>query len=748
MNSHNGIQKVTVVLRTFLFLTPNSGNQTSTFLNCKDIIIAPSRNSSCVTERSLEVFASKGEWILKYIDVKNDTNPQKLIYKISMDRIPLKYIINIIIPAFLMVCMDIVSMFIHPNGDRLGFKITVVFGFSVILLILNNILPNSDSPSALGIFCCAFMAIMIFSIAGYVLTSYMVDLSFIQSKVPRWIKICFLKKLAPVIGVKLKVAKKDMERVLAVENDYYDNNTKRKLQLYKKRKNFHRKVILDAKILRKMLSEIVKIQEKWNMSISKDNMESEWYTAAELVRNQNFDSAFCIFIKMFLFLSLLLTFSFLGVGQCQQNCSFNDLEKDIRNNYSIKLRPAKNAANPTDLNIDIRLYAIVNLEMSMQALTTYLWLNMYWKNDYLSWNSSKYCGITKLHIPYTDFWKPDLYIYEMIDGNSKPLVLPYFKLEYDGKVTEARPLRIVSTCKLDIFKFPFDTQACNLTFGSYVYVDAEIVMGEIYNSSTVTKRSMNILASKGEWKLLNIIVFNRTKHFNSGATFSEVRFQVSIQRVPIKYVNNLVVPAFLLVIADVFSMLVRSYEDRLSFKITVVLGFSVLLVILNNILPNSTSPPILGIFCCVCMGMMSFSTVGSVFTAYIVELSSKDCNVPKWLICLLKYLAPVVRVKPTIKNKVETVISTDKDCYNSKKRELNLQPFHKRKNCSSPEEKVLRKILAEIVNIQNEWKMSNTKEDKWSEWDIAAAVIDRLIFIIYAFIVIILFIVVIIAWST
>ncbi|XP_063293544.1 uncharacterized protein LOC134578475 [Pelobates fuscus] len=221
---------------------------------------------------------------------------------ISIERIPLKYIINIIIPAFLMVCMDIVSMFIHPNGDRLGFKITVVFGFSVILLILNNILPNSDSPPALGIFCCAFMAIMIFSIAGYVLTSYMVDLSFKQSKVPRWIMICFLKKLAPVIGVKLKVAKKDMERVLAVENDCYDNNTKRKLQLYKKRKNFHRKVILDAKILRKMLAEIVSIQEKWNMSISKDNMESEWYTAAEVIQRLILIFYILLVIVVFIFL--------------------------------------------------------------------------------------------------------------------------------------------------------------------------------------------------------------------------------------------------------------------------------------------------------------------------------------------------------------------------------------------------------------------------------------------------------------
>lgn len=53
--------------------------------------------------------------------------------------------------------------------------------------------------------------------------------------------------------------------------------------------------------------------------------------------------------------------------------------------------------------------------------------------------------------------------------DDKSLKTPYVYLYSTGRVFDDKPMRVVSTCKLGIYAFPFDIQNCTLTFGSYLY---------------------------------------------------------------------------------------------------------------------------------------------------------------------------------------------------------------------------------------------------------------------------------------
>lgn len=46
---------------------------------------------------------------------------------------------------------------------------------------------------------------------------------------------------------------------------------------------------------------------------------------------------------------------------------------------------------------------------------------------------------------------------------------PYIDVTYDGLVVSDQAVKLVATCKMDIHKFPFDTQSCNVTIGSAVF---------------------------------------------------------------------------------------------------------------------------------------------------------------------------------------------------------------------------------------------------------------------------------------
>uniref|UniRef100_A0A8C5MMB3 5-hydroxytryptamine receptor 3A n=1 Tax=Leptobrachium leishanense TaxID=445787 RepID=A0A8C5MMB3_9ANUR len=435
-------------------------------------------------------------------------------------------------------------------------------------------------------------------------------------------------------------------------------------------------------------------------------------------------------IKPFLRLDIMLA----GRVQQEKVCSFHDVLKNLTDAMSVSVRPTKHWEEPSEVYLSLVLYSIINLD---------------WKNDFLSWDPNEYCGIEDIVVPYSKFWKPDLYIEELTESNENQAVIPYFRFGYDGLVIHERPLRLLSSCNLNIFNFPFDIQSCTLTFYSYIYGEEINLFAR--NSNAAAEFSQVLVVSKGEWSLLNIKVHEIP---------SAVRYEIFLKRSPVKYIMNLIIPAILMVIADVFSMFIHSYPDRLNFKITVVLGFFVLLLILNDMLPNSDSPPIIGIFCCSCMAMMIFTIIGTMLAAYMMDMSFKKVcfdNTQTTKFQDLLFEAMLHLLVLDVQTQCEYfflihlyLISTDR--YNDNKKEINLKTPKKKKRFHrnvkiNMEIKLLKKILAGIVKIHDQWN-TNVNDNTESEWYTAALAVDRLFFIFYLVFVIIMFIFLFLTWCS
>lgn len=62
-----------------------------------------------------------------------------------MKRRPLLYIVNFLVPVLFFLCLDMASFLISEReGEKLGFKVTVLLAVTVMQLILNEILPSSS----------------------------------------------------------------------------------------------------------------------------------------------------------------------------------------------------------------------------------------------------------------------------------------------------------------------------------------------------------------------------------------------------------------------------------------------------------------------------------------------------------------------------------------------------------------------------------------------------------------------------
>ncbi|TWW82261.1 5-hydroxytryptamine receptor 3A [Takifugu flavidus] len=190
-------------------------------------------------------------------------------------------------------------------------------------------------------------------------------------------------------------------------------------------------------------------------------------------------------------------------------CSYQDVLDHLNlttdNNVFRLTRPVLDHTQPTTVELDIILFAILSVVEKTQTFIPFIWASMRWNNHRISWDPEEFCGITKVSVPQDILWKPDLCIYEMIQKDESPLD-PYVKVTYDGHVTSDQDVKVVSTCKMDVHKFPFDTQSCNITIGSANYCAKEIRLVPFSNSSRATQFSRELIKTQGEWEFLQLSV--------------------------------------------------------------------------------------------------------------------------------------------------------------------------------------------------------------------------------------------------
>ncbi|XP_065806031.1 5-hydroxytryptamine receptor 3A-like [Labrus bergylta] len=88
-----------------------------------------------------------------------------------------------------------------------------------------------------------------------------------------------------------------------------------------------------------------------------------------------------------------------GASAC--NKTYRDLLDHLnltsKKNLNTMARPTKNPSEPTEIHLDIVLYAILDVS---------------WTDDYMRWDPEEFCDIESITIPSKQLWLPDLTIEE------------------------------------------------------------------------------------------------------------------------------------------------------------------------------------------------------------------------------------------------------------------------------------------------------------------------------------------------
>ncbi|KAI9528575.1 hypothetical protein NQZ68_018755 [Dissostichus eleginoides] len=295
---------------------------------------------------------------------------------------------------------------------------------------------------------------------------------------------------------------------------------------------------------------------------------------------------------------------------------------DLTNNKEMLVRPAGDYKKPTWIYVQMSILAILDVKEIDQTFVSFVWIYMKWEDRHIYWNPRNFGGLDKMTVPTDLLWKPDLMIEEMIEKD-KAVPNPFITIHSNGFVEHVMDLMVVSTCKMQIYKFPFDTQNCTLSLKSIIYPEEELKFEFFENNTLVTEWTRQMLRNESEWFLIGMTVQHQSVlrfHQNQ----SVVIYTITMKRRSLLYVVNFLVPVLLLFVLDLASFVISDSEgEKLGFEVTLLLAVTVMQLILNDILPcSSDSIPLIVVYCIGIFGLMMVSLLETILVMYLIEKDS------------------------------------------------------------------------------------------------------------------------------
>ncbi|PVD20915.1 hypothetical protein C0Q70_19078 [Pomacea canaliculata] len=124
------------------------------------------------------------------------------------------------------------------------------------------------------------------------------------------------------------------------------------------------------------------------------------------------------------------------------------------------------------LRLEYSILSLFGTDEMLQTVKTAMFLKLSWLNPALSWNSSEHLNITSLEFPSSIVWVPRVLLLNSVD--LVDVVETFGKgliVDNNGLVECDMPMFTETVCTMDLTRYPYDQQSCQLlftVFSSYV----------------------------------------------------------------------------------------------------------------------------------------------------------------------------------------------------------------------------------------------------------------------------------------
>ncbi|XP_069042860.1 acetylcholine receptor subunit epsilon isoform X1 [Lepisosteus oculatus] len=296
----------------------------------------------------------------------------------------------------------------------------------------------------------------------------------------------------------------------------------------------------------------------------------------------------------------VVLFSLCALHVCENQES--RLLKDLMSGYNKRIRPARQPGDKVQVQVKLTLTNLISLNEKEEALTTNVWIEIQWNDYRLAWNSSEHDDISVVRVPYNMVWLPDIVLENNIDGKFDVAYYANVLIHPDGSMYWLPPAIYRSACSVEVTYFPFDWQNCTLVFRSQTYSANEIdIILAVDTGKTIEWVDIDpeAFTENGEWAIRHRParkVINR-RYTPDDLEYQEVHFNLIIQRKPLFYIINIIVPCVLIssLVVLAYFLPAQAGGQKLTVSISVLLAQTVFLFLIAQQIPEtSLSVPLIG----------------------------------------------------------------------------------------------------------------------------------------------------------
>nr|QQL95705.1 acetylcholine receptor gamma-like subunit [Pristella maxillaris]QQL95706.1 acetylcholine receptor gamma-like subunit [Pristella maxillaris] len=273
-------------------------------------------------------------------------------------------------------------------------------------------------------------------------------------------------------------------------------------------------------------------------------------------------------------------------------------------NYNKNIRPARHTEDKVEVQVKLTLTNLISLNEKEETLTTNVWIEIQWNDYRLAWNTSEYHDIDLIRVPYNTVWLPDIVLENNIDGKFDVAYYANVLIYSDGSMYWLPPAIYRSTCAIEITYFPFDWQNCTLVFRSQTYSANEIDMILAIDADTQKPIEWvdidpEAFTENGEWAIKHRPArkLTNTRYSPDDLEYQEVYFNLIIQRKPLFYIINIILPCSLIssLVVLAYFLPAQAGGQKLTVSISVLLAQTVFLILVSQKVPEtSLSVPLIG----------------------------------------------------------------------------------------------------------------------------------------------------------
>jgi len=300
--------------------------------------------------------------------------------------------------------------------------------------------------------------------------------------------------------------------------------------------------------------------------------------------------------------------------------------------YDKRLRPALRKEDNVTVTLGISVNQLIDIDERNQMMRLSVWVRQKWNNPFLRWNASHYGGISVINVNPSDIWKPDLVLYNNVDGGSDGSMAAFksqIKVSSNGDNLWLSPVILLSSCKIFVKYFPFDEQHCTLKFGSWTYDGFQLDLRPEADEAESEKFVKN-----GEWDLIRVpCKRNVVKYVCCEEPYPDVTYEVQIRRRTLFFFFNMVIPCLVIVGLTILSFyLPPDSGERISLVITNLLAMTVFMLLVADIIPpTSDAVSIISTFYSCCIFEVGIALIGTCVVLKYHFSNPSIHKMPNWL---------------------------------------------------------------------------------------------------------------------